>query len=159
MRLGRTLHDLDWPNIKPHKVIGPAGNPLMHRWFVLKVGNLPRVYIHKFLRSDDDRALHDHPWWFVSIILHGSYIEVLPDEQISMRRAGSIQFRRATDTHRVVLIDNHPVWTLFITGPVKRMWGFWCDDYTPDEDITGEPYMRRIGAHFIPGKRFNGCGE
>lgn len=33
--------------------------------------------------------------------------------------------RRATFTHRIEL-TNGPVWTLFLTGPKVREWGFHC---------------------------------
>ncbi|WP_051378820.1 hypothetical protein [Derxia gummosa] len=32
--------------------------------------------IHHVLRSDHDRALHDHPWWNLSWVLRGGYWEV-----------------------------------------------------------------------------------
>ena len=145
--------------LKPHKVIGPAQNPYMHRWFVFKVGNLPRVYIHKFLRSDDDRALHDHPWWFVSIILRGAYVEVTENDRhktviqyrgslfslpIRVWPRRTIAYRPATFRHRIMLINNQPVWTLFITGPVIRPWGFWCRH----QDRT---------EMFVPWQQFDGC--
>lgn len=44
---------------KPHFVIGNADNPYMLRWFILPRNRLFNIYLHKFLRDDDDRALHD----------------------------------------------------------------------------------------------------
>lgn len=35
-----------------------------------------QLRLHHILRSDDDRALHDHPWWYIAIILSGGYWEV-----------------------------------------------------------------------------------
>lgn len=136
----------------PDKVIGPEANPYMLRWFVFKGRDKwPRVYIHKFMRSDDDRALHDHPWWFVSIVLRGGYYEITESGR-KWRGAGSIAFRRATATHRVQLCGcgycKHPV-TLFIAGPVKRMWGFWC----PVREWSG----RIIAKIFVPWEDFDGC--
>lgn len=34
--------------------------------------------VHHVLRSDHDRALHDHPWHNASIVLSGGYWEVMP---------------------------------------------------------------------------------
>jgi len=148
--------------MKPSKVIGPPDDPYMLRWNIIRVGKLPRVYLHRFCRSDEDRAPHDHPWWFISIILRGRYIEMRPEGN-HVRRAGSVAFRRATDRHRIVLFGNtfeqagdpetgkgfiqwhvpyKPVWTLFITGPVRRHWGFWCP-----------------GEHFVPAAEFDGCDD
>jgi len=36
---------------------------------------LPNLYVHHFLRDDDDRALQDRPSWAVSFLLRGRYIE------------------------------------------------------------------------------------
>ena len=43
-------------------VIGGAERPYLRRWWVIPRNRLFNVYLHQFLRSDDDRALHDHPW-------------------------------------------------------------------------------------------------
>ena len=64
---------------KPHFIIGGVDDPYLLRWFLIPRNHILNVYLHKFLRSDDDRALHDHPWWFVSIMLRGRYLEWLPD--------------------------------------------------------------------------------
>lgn len=117
---------------KPHFVIGddPA-NPYLIRRYLIPRNRFLNVYLHKFLRSDDDRALHDHPWWFVSIILKGGYLEWTPNEQFGIRRAPSIAFRRAEHTHRVELFSDtkgglKPCWTIIITGKKAREWGFHC---------------------------------
>lgn len=39
---------------------------------------LPSIRVHHILRSDDDRAYHDHPWPFVTVILKGGYYELRP---------------------------------------------------------------------------------
>lgn len=36
------------------------------------------IRIHQTLRSDHERALHDHPWNNISIVLRGGYWEVTP---------------------------------------------------------------------------------
>ena len=93
----------------------------MYRWFIFKIGNLPRIYLHKFLRSDDDRAPHNHPWWFISIILTGSYTEHTRTGPL-LRRAPSIVYRSPNHSHRIMLVPGKTVRTLFITGPVVRQW-------------------------------------
>jgi len=115
---------------RPHFVIGGNEAPYMLRWFLIPRNPLCNIYLHKFLRSDEDRALHDHPWHFLSLILSGSYQEIT-ENFITLRQRFSIGFRHASHRHRVVLLDganNSPlsVWTLVITGPRIRDWGFWC---------------------------------
>src|ERR1700733_7651031 len=29
------------------------------------------IRVHHWLHSDDDRAFHDHPWWFWTLVLRG----------------------------------------------------------------------------------------
>src|SRR4051812_37025247 len=89
---------------KPHFFIGGQDAPYMLRWYLLPRNPWLNLYLHKFLRDDDDRALHDHPWWFVSLMLRGAYYETTPSEwtelgQVALRKAGSIAFRRATHQH------------------------------------------------------------
>jgi hypothetical protein len=115
---------------KPHFVIGGHDDPYMLRWYLIPRNRRLNIYLHKFLRDDEDRALHDHPWWFVSLMLKGRYIEITPDGT-NFRGPFSIAFRRATHQHRVVLYGDplgqkDPCWTLIVTGRKKRTWGFWC---------------------------------
>lgn len=113
----------------PDVVIGGEADPYMRRWWVIPRNRFFNVYLHHFLRSDDDRALHDHPWWNVSVLLVGRYTE----ETINAggvhvrteRQAGQFAFRGASHAHRIELTHG-ACWTLFITGPRIRAWGFHC---------------------------------
>ncbi len=64
-------------------------------------------------------------------------------------------FRGATQAHRIALRKDaeggeKPVWTLFITGPVVRQWGFWCKwGWRPSPD-----YVARDGTNNTIGR---GC--
>jgi hypothetical protein len=122
---------------EPDEIIGPRETPYMLRWWIVRKPPYCNVYLHKFMRSDDERALHDHPWTNASILLKGSYIEHLKTGPV-VRCPGAIYFRRAHKAHRVQLfpyvdVGTHivsntemPVWTLFLTGPKVREWGFLC---------------------------------
>lgn len=149
----------------PDFIVGadhPDG-PYLHRWFLTpwrrwqrRLGNrayahptrwnrlaarlarlLPNVYLHQFLRDDDDRALHDHPSWGASLLLVGSYIEhTIADGGIHHRNtysAGDFRFMTTTHAHRIELVrapDGHarPCFTLFAFGPTVRDWGFHCPE-------------------------------
>lgn len=148
---------------KPDQTIGGSSNPYMKRWFLSRDEGKGRRYLHHILRADDDRALHDHPWWNISIVLIGGYVEVEPrrnGDPVLIRKwrgPGSVVFRRASQRHRIELPDpefpDHPVktaplscWSLFITGPKSRDWGFWCSpskwvhwrDFTSDHIASGK---------------------
>lgn len=80
----------------------------MHRWWRIPRNAFFNIYYHVVLRSDDDRALHDHPWWNFSIVLDGAYCEHTIDAGgVSKRQwygAGAVKFRRAgTYAHRLEL--------------------------------------------------------
>lgn len=109
----------------PDFIIGGADDPYINRWWIQKTTDHGCVYLHQVLRDDDDRALHCHPWDNVSVILSGNLREVLPGGVSRILEPGSITYRKAEDAHRLELVDG-PVWTLFITGPKVREWGFHC---------------------------------
>ena len=111
---------------EPDEIIHNKNGDYLHRWFIQKDREKGNVYLHRFIGDDDDRALHDHPWESVSYILYGVYLEYLPNEVI-YRHQGDIIFRDMTTPHRVELVTKE-AWTLFITGPRKRDWGFICDE-------------------------------
>lgn len=99
----------------------------MLRWWVIPRNRWFNIYLHRISRSDDARARHDHPWVNLSIILKGAYYEYTEDDRRYFRRFGSVVFRRPTVSHRLeITTDGKPAWTLFITGPVVREWGFIC---------------------------------
>jgi len=113
----------------PDFIIGPRDAPYLRRWWIIPRSRFFNIYLHNFLRSDDDRALHDHPWLNVSLILAGSYVEhTIAAGGVNRHQrftAGDLRFRGARTAHRIEL-DDGPCWTLFITGPVIRKWGFHC---------------------------------
>ena len=110
------------------------GGDYLLRWWILPRNPLLNVYLHVFGRSDDDRALHDHPWASCSIVLTGGYWEVLPcSPSIPIastfevwRAPGAVVVRGAREAHRIALDPGEYCVTLFITGPRVRSWGFWC---------------------------------
>lgn len=134
----------------PNFLIGGAENTYMRRWWVIPRNKIFNIYLHHFLRSDDDRALHDHPWWNVSILLEGSYTEHTisaggVNHQLEYG-AGALKGRFAGYAHRIEL-DKGPCWSLFITGPVIREWGFHCPKgWRPWKQFVDDRDNGKIGA-------------
>lgn len=122
----------------PDFVIGGRDRPYLLRWFVIPRNPIFNIYLHQFRRSDDDRALHDHPWLFnVSWLLSGGYVEhtIKAGGLLvrTYRRAGDLKMRWGKAPHRVELLTDGvgptsllSCWTIFITGPRVRQWGFYC---------------------------------
>jgi hypothetical protein len=98
---------------------GPGVPPLLLRWHLIRHSRWGDIFLHKILRSDDCQEYHRHPWWNISILLRGSYLEFIDGKRRKVRRAGSIVFRRAATRHRLE-IKKGPVWTIFVTGPKRR---------------------------------------
>lgn len=137
----------------PDFIVGddnPDGAYLL-RWYLIPRNRVFNVYLHKFLRDDDDRALHDHPWAWCSFLLAGRYIEhTIAAGGIHRRQpreAGSLKISGPRRAHRIELFPawwleddfdeacamhardaaiKAPCWTIFITGPRVRRWGFHC---------------------------------
>lgn len=128
----------------------------MRRW----IARCPfgTLRLHNILTSDEGRDFHDHPWGFTSLILSGGYVEHRPGcgcEPIpndGRKRVanlhhdpggcryygpGSVVRRDATDLHRLELV-NGPAWTLVLTSPYHRMWGF----QTADGWVDFKSYQR-----------------
>jgi hypothetical protein len=80
--------------------------------------------IHNILRSDHDRALHDHPFNYRTIILAGGYWEHLEDGSRTWYGPGSIRWAKATTLHRLELPEGKDAWSLFFMGQRQREWGF-----------------------------------
>lgn len=148
----------------PDFIIGSPERPYMLRWHLVKSQTTASVYIHRILRSDDDRALHDHRGDNVSVILKGGYVEVTPRgcgiprnaaaaqvHETAFYGAGQVLDRAAEAAHRLVLEPGEEVVTLFITAPTVREWGFWCPQgWTPWQDFVAKGDPGAIGP---------GCGE
>lgn len=97
----------------------------MRRWLIQLTRGALRL--HNIVRSDADPDMHDHPFDFTSFLLTGGYTEELPGSAGTTSRVYHPRFsivrKRAEDLHRLDLTDG-PVWTIVLTGPRRRDWGF-----------------------------------
>ena len=152
------------------------GNPYLIRYFIWKPDWLQRlgidpkkagrIYLHHIIRPDYDRALHDHPWSFVSIILKGGYYEWtklvlhytvgnkpvrIEQDQFRWYGPGRILYRPSPSPHRLELPEGKDAWSLVFIGPKKNEWGFytawnkWCHwkKYDFRRGICEEPETER----------------
>lgn len=130
----------------PDFVVGDEPTPYLRRWYVLPRNPIFNVYVHEFLRSDSDVALHDHMYVNLSLVLTGGYVEEFRSS-FAHRPPGSVVARLPTTPHRVILLpvgvaNKHPVraaldavadrrklrpaTSIFVCGPRVRNWGFHC---------------------------------
>jgi hypothetical protein len=147
------------------KLVRGDGRVYLKRWgLACRFGG---VYVHHITAPDPGPDLHDHPFWWGSFILAGSYVEcraktdnavarahmatILPGT--GMRRGDSVyrnrwsfkQFKR-TECHMITACDAD-TWTVVVRGPRRRKremgerWGF----YTPERYYPEGDYDR-LGA-------------
>lgn len=125
-------------------ITGPDGSVYMERYWLFNAnppessGKRPwwqfpiSIRLHRIMRADDDRGhLHDHPWNARTIILAGSYIELRQDVRPSSKKGaqiarveGDTAALRFGEFHRIIAVSPGGVWTLFITGRYRGVWGF-----------------------------------
>lgn len=142
----RNTENPDW---KTSKFRPKDGN-----WLYRFVCRHIAIRAHTILRSDQDRHLHDHPAWNLSIVLEGGYWEVcestetanwFPDlyahlldscskgsEEVKVcaefgihwRGPGAVVFRRAETWHRLILPPNTVAKSIWAAGKKSNSWGF-----------------------------------
>ncbi len=113
------------------------------------------VLMHYFFCGDDDKALHNHPWWFRTRVLSGGYVEHLPpmsweprsklgpawNDRMIQRVAGDTVERHLGDLHCVGEVAPG-TFTLVETGPETVKWGF----HPPGEEfVTSTKFLARKG--------------
>jgi len=85
------------------------------------------LMLHR-MHLPDDACHHDHPWWFITMILRGGYTEEIsrPDGSVVTRknRPGMILFRKAEHTHCIKELSPNGCTTLVLRGARSRSWGF-----------------------------------
>lgn len=124
-------------------ITGPDGSVYMERYWLFNPypadssskrawWNFPiSIRLHYIRRADDDRHLHDHPWNARTFILRGWYAERRQaskyDEtgvRCEFRSAGDTAALKFGEYHRISLVSEDGVWTLFISGKYRGTWGF-----------------------------------
>lgn len=111
---------------------GANQQPYLERYHLLKLPFNYQIYLHRFIGSDPGRCLHNHPWnTAISLILSGKYEEIRMadpsnNHALQTRQVRTCRFNWINGSvfHRVNLIDNKEVWSLFIHGPIAKSWGF-----------------------------------
>lgn len=123
----------------------PLGNkdcPYAFRWTI----NLKwfAIRVHQWIKTEDSRNMHDHPWDFYTLVVKGGYTDISEWPTVAAQQAagypikivdvteirrdklsfGSIRWRPAIHKHYVE-VNPGGCWTVLLTGPVVRKWGYW----------------------------------
>ncbi len=106
------------------------------RRFYLKRTGKKRYFLHYFVRSDNDRWLHDHPWDAEVIILNKGYREEVKGGKFIDHTKWKKRSLSAEWFHRVHLCYG-PVWTIFMPQQKRKQWGFLVGE-------TWEPHYKYL---------------
>lgn len=117
------MRKFNFIQVRWNEALGKKECPYAYRW-ILNLG-LFSVRVHHFIRSDDKRHMHDHGWSFLTMVVKGSYTDVSPGGRDLLTR-WSVRYRRADHKHYVDVPEGG-CWTVLVTGPMVRKWGFWVD--------------------------------
>lgn len=145
---------------RPYVHIGGTNDSdYMRRWWLVPYNRFGiSCRVHEILQSDDDRAYHDHPWWYITVVLRGGYWEIRPKydrsgifvgDSCRWIGPGRVLFRRAKSWHRLEIPNGQTAFTLFICGRKAQDWGFlvnpknkvaWWEYLPPRDPHTSKEY-------------------
>lgn len=126
---------------RPMRLIRIDGQPYLERYHIAKIGPI-RIWLHHFVREDEERAVHDHPWSALSLILTGGYTEEHIEDSFAFNyrdlKAPRWNWIPWHKQHRIVAVSKD-TWTLMLVGPrTGREWHFYDYDM-PDGTVTVTP--------------------
>lgn len=127
--------------------VGRPECPYLTRWVFTVFGY--SIRLHHWTGSDDQRefegqkVFHDHPFWFITFVLSGFYWDITPSG-VELVRQWTFHYRPAEHRHSVKLASKE-CWTLLLTGPKVRNFGF----YVPGREKLLRPlrFFSRYGHH------------
>jgi len=104
--------------------LGVPSCPYAYRWVFIFFGY--SIRIHKWIRSDDKRYMHDHAWNFRTFVLKGHYYDVSKDKDGNIVRelVNRTAYRKATHAHYVEIPEKGALTLVFTSRPFRK-WGFW----------------------------------
>lgn len=125
----------------PMKTIVVNGENYLQRYFVGQNENGVQDWLHRFLHADSERHLHSHPWYAISTILCGWYIEEIKKSDLvftEMRKAGDENDIRPSRIYRIV--DVQPdTWTHVRVFSGREPTWFFIDDEGNKKIIDASP--------------------
>jgi len=111
-------------NLKIRKADEVIGESYLRRWHLRRMQGSWNLYLHRYDGSDDDRALHDHPWKSVSILLWGNLLEETASGK--KRILPFLPKYRSAEYAHTIHLKSKCAYTLFLTFRKEREWGFHC---------------------------------
>lgn len=79
------------------------------------------IFIHKIYKADEDEYLHNHPWNIFTIILKGSYTELLESGK-NVRNIFNCGYRNRNAYHKILKLNSDLIVTLALTFGKRNGW-------------------------------------
>jgi len=129
----------------PLRIIKEGDAPYLERSYLFTLFNW-RFYIHRFVASDPDRGIHDHPWRKAySIILSGWYYEETRSGTHKVKWFNSL----TGDTfHRVILPYSNVIISIDGSAKLKHCWTLFFHHVGDDKDWG---FMNKVEDAEVPG--------
>lgn len=157
---------------RPMRLIEIQGEPYLERYHIASLFGRS-IWLHHFVRNDEERHVHDHPWSALSIVLTGAYLEEIQHYSTTKlgqgyslftfknRKALGFNWIPATKRHRIASVIPG-TWSLMLVG--KRHgngWHFYQgqkkyqpfastgDDWHKTAGTRSDVYLERLTQNVI----------
>lgn len=109
--------------VLPHKEIGwQEIGEVFYRYTLVKTPWFS-LYLHQLDAPNwHPVGCHDHPWWFITLLLKGGYLEY-NGKKVWHQKPGQVMYRPANWSHDITTPYGRS-WSLVLTGKKQRAWGF-----------------------------------
>ena len=116
--------------------LGEEECPYVYRW----IFNFYffSIRIHKWIRSDDKRFMHDHPWWFIAMVIRGSNTDVSNTRELM--KPFRPRYRSSSHKHYVDVPKSGCI-SILLTGKPMRKFRFWDGN----KSISTRSYFKKHG--------------
>lgn len=125
----------------PMKTIEINGEAYLERYFVGVDENGNQNWLHRFLRDDNERHVHSHPWYADSTILCGKYLEerFLHGARVGIEyRAGARNSIFPSTLHRIIEVDPN-TWTHMRVYAGREPTWYFIDDAGNKTEMQTSP--------------------
>lgn len=121
----KPYHQFKLFQIRWKEPLGRLECPYLYRWTFIFCGF--SIRLHHWIRSDDKRFFHDHPFNFVSFVLKGHYTNVTPTGKTEVTQ-GSCWYANGNKVHYLD-ISKGGAWTLLFCSRPYKKWGFYVNGH------------------------------
>jgi hypothetical protein len=110
--------------------------------------------LHYYAHGDTGEDYHDHPWNNRTLVLTGGFAEAKMTvdgwTRMSFLKAGDTKWRSSEEFHRIISVQYHGTWSLFIMYRKRKSWSFLVFDEQGGHIVPWRDWMRMKGKPIDP---------